>query len=439
MRDRFELARHGTNVRTEITAGLTTYMTMAYILCVQPVVLASAGMDPGAVLTATCLASALASLLMGLLANYPIALAPALGHNFFFALTVCGTMGITWQVGMGANLVAGLLFLVITLMNLQGVLIAAIPPSLRHGIAVGIGLYIALIGLQWSGLVVDHPASLVALGDLGSKPLLVSLAVLVVTMALQVYRVRGAILLGILCGVALAIPLGVARFHGLFSAPPSLAPTFFAFQLGPLLHSGDLWIVVFVLLFLDVFDTMGTLVGVAHQGGFLKDGRLPRARAAFSSDAVGTVGGVCLGTTTVTSYIESAAGIAAGGRTGLTAVTVAGLFLLSVFIYPLVRTVGEGFVMVDGRTIYPLTAPALIIVGSMMMKSAAEIAWDDPVEAFPAFLAMLMIPLTFSITEGIAFGFVACSLLVLLSGRVRRSHPLLHIVALLFLIRWLFL
>jgi AGZA family xanthine/uracil permease-like MFS transporter len=292
--------------------------------------------------------------------------------------------------------------------------------------------------LQWAGVVVGHPASLVTLGDLGSRPVLVSLAVLALTCVLMVYRVRGAILLGILFGVVVAVPLGIAKFHGIFSGPPSLAPTFLAFTLEPLFESGDLWIVVFVLLFLDVFDTMGTLVGVAYQGGFLKDGQLPRARAAFTSDAIGTVGGVCLGTTTVTSFIESATGIAVGGRTGLTAVTCAVLFLLSIFLYPLVRTIGEGYVLTETVTLYPLTAPALIIVGSFMMRSAGKIEWDDPIAALPAFLTMLTIPLTFSITEGIAFGFVSSSLLYLLSGRLRESHPLLHIISVLFLVRWLF-
>lgn len=439
MLERFRLAENGTDVRKEITAGTTTFMTMSYILCLQPGLLAATGMDSGAVLMATCLSSALATLLMGLLANYPIALAPAMGHNFFFVFTVCGTMGIAWQVGLGANLVAGILFLLVTIFNLQAHLVAAIPTSLRHGIAVGIGLYIAFIGLQWAGLVADDPATLVALGDLGSRPVLVSLAVLAVTGSLMAFRVRGAILLGILFGVVLAVPLGVTRYHGIFSLPPSLAPTFFAFDVGTVLASTDLWMVVFVFFFLDLFDTMGTLVGVATQGGFMREGKLPRARAAFLSDAIGTVGGSCVGTTTVTSYIESATGIAVGGRTGLTAVVTAILFLLAMFLYPLVRTVGEGFDPPDGgSTLYPLTAPALIVVGSLMMKSAAKIAWEDPVEALPAFLVMILIPLTYSIPDGFTFGFVACSLLYLLSGRIRESAPLLHVISLLLLVRWVF-
>jgi AGZA family xanthine/uracil permease-like MFS transporter len=438
MLGRFRLAENGTHVRREAAAGLTTFMTMAYILCVQPALLARTGMDAGAVLTATCLASALATLLMGLLANYPVALAPAMGHNFFFVFTVCGVMGVAWQVALGANLVAGALFLLLTVLGVQERLVAAIPPSLRHGIAVGIGLFIAVIGLQWGGVVVDTPGTLIGLGDLGRRPVLVFLAVLAVTCALTALRVRGAILLGILAGILLAVPLGVARYHGVASAPPSLAPTFLALDTGPIWRSWDLWVVVLVFLFLDLFDTMGTLLGVATQGGFLRAGRLPRARAAFLSDAAGTVAGCGLGTTTVTSYIESATGIAVGGRTGLAAVVTAGLFLAAAFLYPLVRTVGEGVALADGSVLYPLTAPALVVVGSLMMRSAREVAWDDPVEALPAFLAMILIPLTFSITEGIAFGFVACSLLRLVGGRTPAGEPLLHLIAALFVARWLF-
>ncbi len=438
MGDRFRLAENGSTVRREAAAGVTTFMTMAYIICVQPAVLSAAGMDAGAVLVATCLASALASLLMGLLANYPVALAPAMGHNFFLVYTVCGVMGFTWREALGANFVAAIVFVIIAAANLQERVIRAIPESLRQGIAVGIGLFIAFIGLQWSGIVVGRPGTLVGLGDLGSRPVLVTLAVLALTVTLIALKVRGAILLGILGGLVLAVPLGVARFHGLVSLPPSLAPTFLRFDPQPLLHRAELWIVVFTFFFLDLFDTIGTLVGLGTQAGFLRDGRLPRSRRAFLSNAIGAAGGVCLGTSTVTSYIESATGIAAGGRTGLTAVCTAGLFLLSIFLYPLVRTVGEGFSPVAGVTLYPLTAPALIVVGSLMMRSLTRVDWDDAVEAVPAFLAMILIPLTYSITDGIAFGFIASSALHLLSGRLRRSDPILHGIAALLLARFLF-
>jgi len=387
---------------------------------------------------ATCLASALATLLMGLLANYPVALAPAMGHNFFFVFTVCGAMGFSWQAGMGANFVAGVLFLLITICNLQGRLIAAIPVSLRHGIAVGIGLYIAFIGLTMAGIVADDPGTLIALGDLGSRPVLVSLAVFVITGGLLASRVRGAILFGILSGVLLAVPLGVAEFHGVCSAPPSLAPTFLQLDLQAALTSSDLLVVIFIFLFLDVFDTMGTLIGVATQGGFMRAGKLPRARQAFLSDAIGTLGGACLGTTTVTSYIESAAGIAAGGRTGLTALVTAGCFLLAMFFYPLIRTVGEGYQLAETVTLYPLTAPALVFIGFMMMRSATKIVWDDLHEALPAFLMLVMIPFTLSIPDGFTFGFLAYSLLALVSGRIRHGDPLLHGISVLLLLRWIF-
>lgn len=435
--DPWRLREGGTTVRREIAAGLATFMTLSYILSVQPAVLARAGMDPGAVLVATCLGSALACFLMGWLARYPVALAPAMGHNFYFVFTVVGAMGFTWQAGLAANLVAGLLFVVAAALNLQGRLVAAIPPSLRHGMAVGIGLFVALIGLQWSGIVDANPGTMVGLGDLGSRPVLVALAVLAATACLMALRVPGAILWGMLLGVALAVPLGVTRFHGVFSAPPSLAPTLFAFDLGALLRSAELWTVVLVLWILDVFDTMGTLVGVASQAGLMRGGELPRAREAFLSDAIGTVGGACLGTSTITSYVESAAGIAVGGRTGLTAIVVGVLFLLSIFLFPLVRTIGEGFALEGGRTLYPITAPALILVGSMMMRSAREIEWDDPVAALPAFLTMVLIPLTFSISEGLAFGFVACSLLMVVSRRSGRRDWPLHAVAGVFLLRWI--
>lgn len=438
MRDRFGLAEHGTTARREIAAGVTTFVTMSYIVCVQPALLGQAGMDPGAVLVATCLASALATLLMGLTARYPIALAPAMGHNFFFVFTVCGALGFAWPAALGANLVAGLLFLALSALNLQQRLVDAIPASLQQGIALGIGLFVAAIGLQWAGLVVDAPGTLVALGDLGSRPVLVALTVLAITAALTALRVRGAILLGMLCGLALAVPLGVARFHGVAAAPPSLAATAFRFDLAPLLHSVDLWTVVFVFLYLDLFDTMGTLVGLASQAGFLEEGRLPRSRAAFVSDAAGTVAGGLLGTSTVTSYIESATGIAAGGRTGLTAITVAVLFLLATLFFPLVRTLGEGVATAGGATLYPLTAPALVIVGALMMQSAGRVAWSEPVEAIPAFLAMVMIPLTFSITDGLTFGFIAASVLRLVAGRGLRTDPVLHAIALALLARLLF-
>ncbi len=435
MRDRFQLAAHGTTARREVAAGATTFMTMAYIVCVQPALLATTGMDAGAVLVATCLSSAIATLLMGLTANYPVALAPAMGHNFFFVYTVCGAMGVSWQGALGANLVAGLVFVLVSALDLQRRLVAAIPESLRQGIALGIGLFVALIGLQWAGIVVDRPGTLVGLGDLGSRPVLVALFTLALTAALIARGVRGAILWGMLGGLLLALPLGVVRFHGVLAAPPSLAPTALRFDLGPLLRSADLWVVVFVFLYLDIFDTMGTLVGLATQSGFLEGGALPRSRPAFLSDAIGTVAGAALGTSTVTSYIESATGIAAGGRTGLTAVTTAGLFLLAILFYPLVRTLGEG-VAAGGATLYPLTAPALVVVGSLMMQSVSRVPWSDPVAAIPAFLAMLMIPLTFSITDGLTFGFLACSALTLLAGR--RSDWAPHAISGLLLVRLLF-
>jgi AGZA family xanthine/uracil permease-like MFS transporter len=433
----FALTANQTNVRTEVVAGLTTFMTMAYIVFVQPTVLSAAGMDFGAVLTATCLATAIATLLMAFLANYPIAVAPAMGHNFFFAYSVVVAMHVPWRVALGAVAVAGVLFIVTSGVGLRERLITAIPASLKHAIAAGIGLLIAMIGLQWAGLIVAAPGTLVTLGDLHSRPVLLATMALTLTAILMARRVPGALLWGILASTAVGFPLGLVRYQGLAGLPPSLSPTFMQLSIAGAIAPGML-AVVLVFFFLALFDSVGTLVGVGSQAGFMQDGTLPRARQALLADAIGTVAGAALGTSTVTAYIESGAGVAAGGRTGLASVVTAALFLLSLFFYPLVRMVGGGYVA-GNTTLYPVIAAPLILVGTMMIGGLRHVGWDDPTEAIPAFLTVLMMPLAVSITEGIAFGLLAYAILKLATGRGREVHPLIFFFAVLFLGRYVFL
>jgi len=434
---RFGLRAHGTTVRTEVIAGLTTFLTMAYILFVQPVVLGAAGMDPGAVLTATCLATALATLLMALLANYPIAVAPAMGHNFFFAYSVVIGMKVPWQVALGAVAIAGVVFILTAGIGLRERLITAMPASIKHAIAAGIGLLIAAIGLQWAGLIVASPGTLVTLGDLHGRAPLLALATLALTAALLARKIPGAFLWGMMAATIVGWPLGIVRGYGIASAPKSLAPTFMQLDIAGALSPG-LIAVVFVFFFLALFDSVGTLVGVGTQAGLMKDGTLPRGREALLADAIGTVAGAVLGTSTVTAYIESGAGVAAGGRTGLASVVTAALFLLSLFLHPLVQTIGGGYPS-GSATLYPIIAAPLILVGTMMIGGLRHVEWDDPTESIPAFLTVIMMPLAVSITEGVAFGFVAYALLKVATGRAREAHPLIYVFALLFLARYVFL
>ncbi len=430
----FSLTENNTTVRRELLGGPTTFMTMSYIIFVQPAVLSTTGMDKGAVMVATCLASALATLLMGLFAKYPIGQAPAMGHNVFFAVIVCGTMGYTWQVALGANFISGVVFLSLALVGVWGRVADAVPDSLKYGIAIGIGLLIALVGLEYAGIVVDTPGVLVGLGDLTSRPVLLALFGLILTAILMALRIPGAILLGILATALAGIPLGLVKYQGLVAPVPSLAPTLFKLDIAGAFQSGLLSI-VFIFLFLDVFDTMGTLIGVGGAGGFLKNGRLPRANRAMVSDAVGTVGGVLMGTSTVTSYIESVSGITQGARTGLANLMTSFLFIIALFFSPLASMI-SGEVVYGGMTLRPVIAPALILVGCLMMKCVTFINWDDLTDAIPAFLSIIIMPLTLSITEGIAFGFISYALLKLVSGRGRQVHWLIYFFAALFIVRY---
>jgi adenine/guanine/hypoxanthine permease len=451
----FRLSENRTTVRTEIFAGITTFLTMAYIIVVQPAVLSGAmfgmktGMDLGAVMTATCLAAALATALMALLARYPIAQAPGMGENFFFVFTAipaATAAGFTnpWQVALGCVFVSGVLFLAVSLIGLREMIFDAISPSLKNAIAAGIGLFIAFIGLQTAGVILKDPGSAVKLNaHFASPDLIVFFTGLLITATLHARKVRGSILWGIIAATVLAVLLKLSLAHapgllgsgrdvtdsmlatrfefakGIIAAPPSLAPTFLQMDLVHAL-SPRMLPFVFVFLFMLTFDAIGTLIGVCEQAGFMRDNKLPRAKQAMVSDAVGTVAGAALGTSTVTSFIESASGVEHGGRTGLTGVVVAGLFLLALFFSPLIAMVGS---------YPPITAPALVIVGAMMAQNVGKIDWRDFTESIPAFLTLIGIPLSYSIADGLALGFISYPLIKLFSGRWREAGWLAYLLA----------
>lgn len=421
----FALTAHGTTVRIELMAGLTTFLTMAYIIFVNPLILADAGMDHGAVFVATCLAAAIGTLIMGLYANYPVALAPGMGLNAYFTYGVVLGLGYTWQAALGAVFLSGLIFIVISVLPIREWIINAIPRSLKVAISAGIGLFLGIIGLQSAGIVVDNPVTLVTLGDVTQWPPVLATLGFVAMAAMVALRVPGAIIIAILGVTVAGILLGVSEFNGIVSAPPSIAPTFLAMDLGGALQLG-LIAIIFAFLFVDLFDTAGTLVGVAHRGGLLDaQGRLPRLRQAMVADSTATVAGAALGTSSTTSYIESASGINAGGRTGLTAVTVGVLFLLALVFSPLATTIPAY-----------ATAPAIVFVACLMARGMAEIDWDDVTEYAPAVVTALAMPLTYSIAHGIAFGFITYAAIKLLSGRFRDASPMVLILAALFVIKF---
>jgi AGZA family xanthine/uracil permease-like MFS transporter len=435
----FLIPAHEANLRAEIIGGVTTFVTLSYIIFVQPAVLATTGMDAGAVMAATCLSSALATLLMGLWANYPIAVAPAMGHNFYFAFMVAGPvaaggLGYSWQVALGANCIAGMIFLLLSLVGLRERLVDIIPDALKHAIAAGIGLLIALVGFEWAGLVRPAPGTFVALGNLHHTATLVAVGGTVLTAILVARANRGAILIGTLATGTAAVTFGLVPYHGLVAPPPSLAPTLAHLDIVSALRP-DLVAVIFILFFLGLFDTVGTLIGVAEQAGFLEDGKLPRAREAMATDAIGTIVGTVMGTSTLTAYVESAAGVHAGARTGLANVVTAALLLAALFFSPLAHMAGEG-VHVGELTLYPIVAPALIIVGSFMIRGIARIDWADAPAGIASFLTIVSMPFAFSITEGIAFGFIGYAILMLAVGRGREVHPLLYLFAALFVLRY---
>ncbi|MFO1758824.1 NCS2 family permease [Pseudomonas aeruginosa] len=420
----FQLKAHNTTVRTEILAGITTFLTMAYILFVNPSILGETGMDKGAVFVATCLAAAIGSTIMGLIANYPIALAPGMGLNAFFTYTVVLHMGHSWQVALGAVFISATMFFLLSIFRIREWIINSIPLPLRSAIAAGIGLFLALIALQNAGIVVDNPATLIGMGGLTKPaPILATLGFILIV-ALEARSVTGAVLIGILVVTAIAILLGVTQFGGVVSMPPSLAPTFLQLDIKGALDIG-LVSVIFAFLFVDLFDNSGTLIGVAKRAGLMgKDGHMPKMGRALIADSTAAMGGSLLGTSTTTSYIESAAGVSAGGRTGLTAIVVAILFLLALFFAPLAGSV-PAFA----------TAPALLFVAVLMASGLAEIDWEDITVAAPVVVTALAMPFTYSIATGIAFDFISWTAIKVLSGRWRELNPALVILSVLFVIK----
>lgn len=424
----FQLKAHGTNVQREVVAGITTFLTMAYIIVVNPGMLQAAGMDYGAVFVATCLAAVIGTLIMGLWANYPIALAPGMGLNAFFSFTVVGSMGYSWQVALGAVFISGFLFFLLSIFKVREWIINSIPLSLRFGISAGIGFFLALIAFKNAGVVVDNPATLVGMGDVRVPEALLFFGGFALICALAFRQVTGAVMIGIIAVTVIAMMLGMVEYNGFVSAPPSMAPTFMQLDLAGAFNVGMIS-VIFAFLFVDLFDTSGTLIGAAQRGGLLdKDGKLPRLGRALMSDSVATMSGAAMGTSTTTSYIESTAGISAGGRTGLTAVVVAALFLACLFLSPIASVIPPY-----------ATAPALLFVAVLMTSGLKLIDWDDVTDAAPAVVTALMMPLTFSIANGIALGFITYAVLKALAGRWSQLNISVVIIAVIFVLKFMFL
>lgn len=421
----FQLQANGTTVRTEVVAGLTTFLTMAYIVFVNPDILAAAGMPRDAVFVATCLAAALGSAIMGLYANYPVALAPAMGLNAYFAFTVVQGMGYTWQTALGAVFISGCLFILLSLFKVREWIVNAIPTSLKYSISAGIGLFLAIIGLKNAGLITAHPATLLTLGDIRAPEPLLAAAGFMLIVALEYRRVPGAIIIAILSITGASVALGLTEFQGVIAPPPSLAPTFLQLDLAGAFNAG-LLAVVLTFFMVELFDASGTLIGVCHRAGLLdKAGRLPRLKKALLADSLAITAGAALGTSSTTAYVESAAGTAAGGRTGLTAVVVALLFLCCIVFAPLAGTVPAY-----------ATAPALCYVAILMARGLAEIHWDDLTESTPAVVTAITIPFTFSIAHGIAFGFISYVAIKVLAGRARDVSLTVALIALAFVAKF---
>jgi AGZA family xanthine/uracil permease-like MFS transporter len=421
----FQLKANNTTVKTEIIAGATTFLTMAYILAVNPGILSATGMPAPSVFTATALASLIATLVMALVAKLPFALAPGMGLNAFFAFTVVLGMGYSWQFALTAVFLEGIIFLVLSLFNVREAIINLIPANLKRAISVGIGLFIAFIGLQNAGIIVNNDATLVGLGSMANPVALLAVIGLVITAVMIAFKVTGALLWGILIATIVGIPMGVTNVEGfrLFSAPPSLAPIFFQFEFARI-FTLDMVLVLFTFLFVDIFDTVGTLIGVSNKAGMMtSDGKIPRAKQALFADAVGTTVGAILGTSTVTTYVESAAGVEEGGRTGLTALVTAGFFFLALFLSPL-------FLLVPGAA----TAPALILVGVFMIGPVREIDFSDISESVPAFLTMVMMPLAYSIAEGIVWGLISYVIVKALSGKGKEISIATYVLAAILLL-----
>lgn len=443
----FKLKEHGTSVRTEVIAGLTTFLTMAYILFVNPEILSSTGMDKGAVFVATCLAAAIGSLIMAFVANYPIGMAPGMGLNAFFAFTVVKAMGYTWEAALGAVFISGCIFLLITVLGVRQWLINGIPHTLRCSIAAGIGLFLAIIALKEAKVIVGNPVTLVSLGDLHNPTTLLAILGFFIIVTLEQLRVRGSILIGILAVTIIGFLLNLTPFFGVVSAPPSIAPTFMQLSISGALHGGKEAVssgsaffgllhggfvaIILTMVLVEVFDATGTMMGVAKRAGLLEPtapgNPQQRLGRALFADSVAILAGSVLGTSSTTAFVESASGVQAGGRTGLTALTVGLLFLAALFIAPLATSVPAY-----------ATAPALLYVAGLMMRELTEVKWDDVTEASPAALTALSMPFTYSIANGLAFGFISYSVLKLCTGQARTVHPAAWVISGLFLIKYAF-
>ena len=423
----FKLKQNQTSLKQEAVAGLTTFMTMAYIIFVNPMMLADAGMDHGAVFVATCLAAAVGCLVMGLMANYPIALAPGMGLNAFFTYTVVGEMGYSWETALGAVFLSGICFLILSLVRIREWIVNSIPMSLRIGIAAGIGLFLALIGLKSAGIVVASPATLVTLGDITAFPAVMAVLGFFLIIAMVQRGMKSAVILSILIITGLGLVFGDVQYHGIVSMPPSIMPTFLKMDLSQVFEVSMLT-VVFAFLFVDLFDTSGTLVAVAQRGGFLDEkGRLPRLNRALTADSLATIAGAAFGTSTTTSYIESTAGVSAGGRTGLTAVVVGLLFIAALFLSPLA-----------GMIPAYATAGTLFYVAILMMSGLVHVEWEDLTEAAPVVVVCILMPLTFSIATGIAFGMISYAAIKLLTGRFSDLNVGIVVLAALFVAKFIY-
>ena len=424
----FGLSEHGTTVRTEVMAGVTTFLTMAYIIFVNPDILSVSGMPRDSVFVATCVAAAIGSAIMGLYANYPIALAPGMGLNAYFAFAVVKGMGFTWQAALGAVFISGLLFIIVSLFKVREAIVNAIPRSLKFAISAGIGLFLAIIGLKSAGIITSHPATLLTLGDLHNPGTLLAIGGFILIVALEQRKVPGALIVGILAVTVASVAMGLSPFSGVVASPPSIMPTLLQMDIAGALNAG-LLTVVLTFFMVELFDASGTLIGVCHRAGLLDaEGRLPRLKRALLADSSAIVAGSMLGTSSTTAYVESAAGTAVGGRTGLTAVVVALLFLASIVFAPLAGTVPAY-----------ATAPALCYVAVLMIRGLAEIDWEDLTETAPAVVTAITMPFTFSIAHGIAFGFITFAAIKILAGRARELSPMVAGIAVLFVFKFAFL
>ncbi len=423
----FKLSEHGTNVRTELVAGVTTFLTMAYIMFVNPSILGDAGMPKGAVFVATCLIAALGTGIMGLYANYPIALAPGMGLNAYFAYVVVLGMGFPWQTALGAVFISGCLFLLVTLVGLRELIIRGIPQSLRIAITVGIGLFLAIIALKSAGIVAASPATFITLGDLHQPTTVLAVLGFLLIVVLDRLKVPGAILIGIVAVTVLSYFFGGNTFHGVFSAPPSIAPTFLQLDIKGALAAGILNVVL-VFFLVELFDATGTLMGVAKRAGLLVPGKMDRMNKALLADSGAIFAGSLLGTSSTTAYVESASGVQAGGRTGLTAMTVAVLFLACLFISPLAGSVPPY-----------ATAPALFFVACLMLRELTELNWDETTEVIPAAVTALAMPFTYSIANGLAFGFITYAVLKLFTGKAKDAHWMVWLIGGVFLFKYIYI